>query len=135
MVEKLSMMPATLRDTPCRDIRYLFSPSSLRNTVVYRPYNIVCTMMVSRKTIEAFKVLRDQNLSGLAVVDSAGRMVDVLSTRDLRGISPDSQTFRSSAVYCLELMLPHADFFGTQSTFTRTKQGTLIPKHPLGPSP
>ena len=55
---------------------------------------MVSSMLVTRHAIQAFKVLRDENLSGLAVVDSAGRMVDVISTRDLRGISPESQTFR-----------------------------------------
>lgn len=41
------------------------------------------------KAIEGFKMMLDREVSGLAVVDETGRLVDNLSLRDLKGIRPD----------------------------------------------
>lgn len=59
-----------------------------------RPFNIVKTIPVTRRAIDALKMIRDESLSAVAVVDSEGRIVDVLSQSDLRGINPESMTFR-----------------------------------------
>jgi CBS-domain-containing membrane protein len=59
-----------------------------------RPWNIVATMPVTRRAVHAFKLMKDENLTSVGIVDDNFRLVDVLSTRDLRGINPDSLTFR-----------------------------------------
>jgi CBS domain-containing protein len=59
-----------------------------------RPWNIVATMPVTRRAVNAFKLMKDENLTSVGIVDENSRLVDVLSSRDLRGINPDSLTFR-----------------------------------------
>jgi len=44
-------------------------------------------------TIKAFRLMIDRKLSGLAVVNSKGELVDTISVRDLRGIGPEAEMF------------------------------------------
>lgn len=71
-------------------------PQSLRETKAYniQPFNLVSTIPVSRKAVDAFRILKNQQLSSVAVVDAKNKLVDVISSRDLRGIRPESLTFR-----------------------------------------
>jgi len=59
-----------------------------------RPYNFVTSIQASRRALEAFKIMQQQNISAIAVVDEKGSLVDVISERDLRGVQPESMTFR-----------------------------------------
>jgi len=45
------------------------------------------------KAIEGFRLMADKNISGLAVVDKEGVLVDTLSIRDLRGIGTDIERY------------------------------------------
>ena len=53
----------------------------------------VTTTSEDGTTIDAYKVMIDQKLQGLAVVDSDGKLVDNLSLRDLKGLRPDVKVF------------------------------------------
>jgi CBS domain-containing protein len=75
----MSKMSRDLRTTKALDIR---------------PFNLVSTINVKNEAVNAFKLLKDTGHQSAAVVDDDGRLVDVVSTRDLRGISPESLTFR-----------------------------------------
>lgn len=69
---------------------------SLKNAKCFdiRPFNLVTTIPISKRAIDAFKILKNEGITGVAAVDTAGRVADVISCRDLRGINPDSNTFR-----------------------------------------
>jgi len=71
-------------------------PQSLLQTTAYniRPFNILSTIPVDRKAIDAFRIMKSQRLHSVAVVDGLGSLVDVISQRDLRGVKPESLTFR-----------------------------------------
>ncbi len=43
--------------------------------------------------IKAFKIMAERKLSGLAVVNKMGLLVDTISVRDLKGIGPDAELF------------------------------------------
>jgi CBS domain-containing protein len=45
------------------------------------------------KAIDAFRLMAEKNVSGVAVVNSDGILVDTLSIRDLRGIGVDAERF------------------------------------------
>jgi len=53
----------------------------------------VVTISSQSKAIIGFQTMLQHVVSGLAVVDESGRLVDNLSLRDLKGIRPDVQIF------------------------------------------
>ena len=81
-------------------IQYLYenidSYPFLQNTSIrdIRPYNFVRTFPETARTIEAFKMMVAENISGVGVVNDDNELTDVISITDLKGIDPDSLTFR-----------------------------------------
>ena len=83
-------------------IRYIIDnksllSSELLNTTLgeLRSYHSIVTMLSSRRAIDAFRLMKEKdNINAIAVVNSSGVISDVLSTRDLIGVSPNSLTFR-----------------------------------------
>jgi CBS domain-containing protein len=53
----------------------------------------VSTISENAKAIHAFRQMSLSGLSALAVVDGAGKLVDNISLRDLKGIHPDAKIF------------------------------------------
>jgi CBS domain-containing protein len=45
------------------------------------------------KVIDAFRIMTEKNITGLAVVNARGVLVDTLSVRDLRGIGTDAEKY------------------------------------------
>lgn len=79
-LDNIEHLPKSLLDTKCSDIRQ---------------YNLLATLPVSNKAIDAFRLIHTKHLGGCAVVDSKGDLVEVMSSRDLKGINPDSLVFKS----------------------------------------
>lgn len=60
-----------------------------------RPYSVLVTVTEDVPAIAAFQIMSKKQINGLAVVDDAtGKLVDCLSSRDLRGIGPGMMKFR-----------------------------------------
>jgi len=57
------------------------------------PLVALFTVNQSSKVIEAFREMMNYNVSGLAVVDNAGKLVDNISMRDLRGLGWEPSSF------------------------------------------
>jgi len=57
----------------------------------------VLTINQDARTIDGFKLMAENNVSGIAVVDSEGRIVTNLSIRDLRGIGTNAAKWRRLA--------------------------------------
>lgn len=53
----------------------------------------VLTVQENTKAIVAFREMATSGVSGLAVLDSNGKLVDNISLRDLKGIHPDAKIF------------------------------------------
>lgn len=53
----------------------------------------VLTVQEDTKAIVAFRQMANSGVSGLAVLDSNGKLVDNISLRDLKGIHPDAKIF------------------------------------------
>jgi len=54
---------------------------------------LVTSVQESDPVIKAFRLMIDRRLSGIAVVNSKGELVDTISARDLRGIGPEAEMF------------------------------------------
>lgn len=59
-----------------------------------RPFNFVQTFPSTSKTIDAMKTLISQNYSAVGVVNELNQLEDVLSVKDLKGVDPETLTFR-----------------------------------------
>lgn len=59
-----------------------------------RPYSTVAAVNETALAIQAFNLMKEKDVQGLAVVDATGRLVDNISARDLRGINPGNERFR-----------------------------------------
>jgi CBS domain-containing protein len=69
---------------------------SLRHKTVVQmqdSWTVVRTIRECDRAINAFKQMRDSNISGLAVVDDDGVLTGSISVRDLRGIGSDGPWF------------------------------------------
>jgi len=67
-----------------------------RSTKVNELHSVLGPLVTVRddsKAIEAFKLMADRGLSGIAVVDEKGFLVDNISVRDLRGIGQKPTDF------------------------------------------
>jgi len=53
----------------------------------------VLSVTLNTTAIEAFRMMAEHNITGLAVVDDNGRLVDALTLKDLKAISTDGQMF------------------------------------------
>ena len=60
----------------------------------FRPYiSFVATIRDTAKALDAFQLMVDRNVNGIAVVDANNRLIDMISTRDLRGMGPGGERF------------------------------------------
>lgn len=59
-----------------------------------KPFCFVYVVPVAQKACDAFRVLKKHKVNGCAIVDAKGHLCEALSSRDLRGINPESLTFR-----------------------------------------
>jgi len=55
--------------------------------------NQVITCKSSVLAIDAFKLIEENNINGIGIVNDAGQLIDTLSVRDLKGISADGALF------------------------------------------
>jgi CBS domain-containing protein len=60
-----------------------------------RPFTWLATIREDQTALRAFELMDQQRTSqnGIAVVDASGKLVDVISTHDLRGITPGAVNF------------------------------------------
>jgi len=63
----------------------------------------VVTIDENQPAINAFKIMAETKISGLAIVNKSGELVDAVSVRDLRGMAPSADQF-------LRLWHPLKDF-------------------------
>jgi len=54
---------------------------------------VVMSVREKDKAMDAFRVMGDRGIGGLAVVDAIGHLTDVISVRDLRGIGISAEKF------------------------------------------
>jgi CBS domain-containing protein len=72
----------------------------------------VLSVKLTVSAMEAFKFMATHQITGVAVVDNSGRLIDVLTLKDLKAISTDGQMFVVSA--CL---LDFSSSSSSSSTF------------------
>lgn len=72
----------------------LFSAKNISVSSI-RPFNFLATVRENTPAIRAFEIMADKRIHALGVVNSAGCLVDCISSRDLRGIGPGTSSFRS----------------------------------------
>ncbi|GAM23117.1 hypothetical protein SAMD00019534_062920, partial [Acytostelium subglobosum LB1] len=53
----------------------------------------VVTIQSTAMAIDAFKLMEEKNITGLAVVNESGNLIDTLSTKDLQGMATDGSLF------------------------------------------
>lgn len=69
-----------------------------------RPYSFLVTLPETERALRAFELMDARNVSmnGVVLVDSAGKLTDVMSTRDLKGLVPGSINFKALWNSCRE---------------------------------
>jgi CBS domain-containing protein len=67
-----------------------------------RPYKTLITINQNRTAHDAFKAMRDKNIHAIPVTDYSGKLVDVISTTDFKGIVPGNEKFRNLWLTCKE---------------------------------
>ncbi|GAM22994.1 hypothetical protein SAMD00019534_061690 [Acytostelium subglobosum LB1] len=80
----------------------------------------IVTVPTTMITIDAFKLMEEKNISGLAVVDDKGVLVDTLSTRDLKAMATDGSLF-------WKLYRPVSAFLD----FIKKDANTIRPRHAI----
>ncbi|EFA85165.1 cystathionine-beta-synthase domain-containing protein [Heterostelium album PN500] len=80
----------------------------------------VVSVPMTMLTIDAFKVMEDHNVTGLAVLSESGQLVDTLSIRDLKGMATDGSLF-------WKLYRPVSEFL----EFLKKDAKTLRPRHAI----
>ncbi|EGG17276.1 cystathionine-beta-synthase domain-containing protein [Cavenderia fasciculata] len=80
----------------------------------------VLTIQESSLAIDAFKLMHDKQVSGLAIVNAQGSLVDTISTRDLKGMATDGSLF-------WRLYKPVSDFI----EYLKNDRTTLRPRNPV----
>ncbi|EGC35571.1 hypothetical protein DICPUDRAFT_78725 [Dictyostelium purpureum] len=78
----------------------------------------VITVESSTLAIDAFKILENKDVNGIAVVDGNGALIDNLSARDLKAIATDGAFF-------WKLYKPVEEFLG----YLKTDSVTVRPRH------
>jgi CBS domain-containing protein len=98
LLQQNKHMLTELLQEPVRNLEPFLSPVAL-------------TVRESDKAIEAFKKMAEENVSGVAVVNSLGELIDTVSIRDLRGIGTNAAKWRRLALSVAEFKrLARADF-------------------------
>jgi CBS-domain-containing membrane protein len=59
-----------------------------------RRFRFLATVDDSSTALDAFQVMRDREINCVGIVDMAGKLVDVISSRDIRGITPGTANFQ-----------------------------------------
>jgi len=67
-------------------------------------YKEVKSIDVNTPAIKGFQLMKDQSLSGIAVLDEQGRVVDNLSLRDLKAIRLENQLFHRLFFPCKDFL-------------------------------
>ncbi|KAM9953031.1 hypothetical protein ACTFIR_008089 [Dictyostelium discoideum] len=80
----------------------------------------VVTVKSSILAIEAFKILEEKDINGVAVLNDKGELIDTLSVRDLKAIATDGSFF-------WKLYKPVEEFLG----FIKNDQITVRPRNPV----
>lgn len=80
-------------------VKWLFQRSDLYKDALetpiwrIRPYNKVVTMDENAPAVDGFLKMAELGVGGIGITDKTGRLVDCLSSRDLRNIKPGSSRF------------------------------------------
>jgi len=100
----------------------LFGPA--KDTPVREVHELLCGEVISIKdtarALDGFKLCAEKDVSGIAVQNPAGSLIDVLSVRDLRGMGTDGAKF-------WRLYEPVSAY----KTLTRSLFPQQTPRHPL----
>lgn len=67
-----------------------------RDTPIWkiRPYSLLVSVRESEPAIDAFRLMEEKNISGVAVVNDRGELTDCISIKDLRGIGPSERFYK-----------------------------------------